>query len=266
MAALLDGLYYALEIPNHPDIRQEFATNFENYVGMLLDTALGETSISFCSEITYKAGKQGSQKTSDWIIWDSGSICFLDCKLKRISIVGKCAVEVDDNLIQRVIDSQPFSGKNKHDVIESLEEGLTKDLILLGIDLGKVYVCFEDYKQGIIPGLEYDTDKKQYACLVTLEDGYINTPEYKKRIVQIAQSYSDFKTDRHNIINEKDVLLLSVNQLERSLERMADMGVSKCLDNSPILDLQGHRKVMDSLMERFTKRIYNPFMADIIQD
>ena len=266
MAALLDGLYYALEIPNHPDIRQEFATNFENYVGMLLKTALGESGISFCREITYKAGKQGSQKTSDWIIWDSDSICFLDCKLKRISIAGKRAVEVDDNLIKQIIDSQPFSSKNKHDIIEPLEEGLTKDLILLGIDLGKIYACYEDYKQGIIPGLDYDANKKHYACLVTLEDGYINTPEYKKRIVQIAQSYRDFKTGRHDIINEKEVLLLSVNQLERSLEMMTDMGVSKCLDNSPILNLQGHRKIMDSLMERFTERIYNPFMADIIHD
>ena len=266
MAALLDGLYYALEIPNYPDIRQEFATNFENYVGMLLEIALDDSNIFFCREITYKAGRQGSQKTSDWILWDSNSICFLDCKLKRISIAGKRAVEVDDNLIKQIIDSQPFSSKNKHDIIESLEEGLTKDLILLGMDLGKIYACFEDYKQGIIPGLKYDTDKKQYACLVTLEDGYINTPEYKKRIVQIAQSYCDFKTGRHNIINEKDVLLLSVNQLERSLEMMADVGVSKCLDNSPILDLQGHRKVMDSLTERFAERIYNPFMADIIHD
>ena len=47
---------------------------------------------------------------------------------------------------------------------------------------------------------------------------------------------------------------------------MADMGVSKCLDNSPILDLQGHRKIADSLNARFTERIYNPFMADIIHD
>lgn len=266
MAALLDGLYYALEIPNHPDIRQEFATNFENYVGMLLETALGNSDISFCREITYKVGKQGSQKTSDWILWDSDSICFLDCKLKRISIAGKRAVEVDDNLIKQIIYSQPFSTKNKHDIIEPLEEGLTKDLILLGIDLGKIYACYEDYKQGIIPGLEYDAEKRQYACLVTLEDDYINTPEYKKRIVQIAQSYRDFKIGRHEIINEKDVLLLSVNQLERSLEMMDDMGVSKCLDNSPTLNLQGHRKIMDSLMEQFTERIYNPFMADIIHD
>lgn len=266
MAALLDGLYYMLKIPNHPDIRQEFANNFENYVGMLLETALGDSGISFCREITYKAGKQGSQKTSDWILWDSNSICFLDCKLKRISIAGKRAVEVDDTLIKQIIDSQPFSSKNKHDIIEPLEEGLTKDLILLGIDLGKIYACYGDYKQGIIPGLDYDANKKHYACLVTLEDGYINTPEYKKRIIQIAQSYRDFKTGRHDLINEKEVLLLSVNQLERSMEMMADIGVSKCLDNSPILDLQGHRKIMDSLMERFTERIYNPFMADIIHD
>ncbi len=264
LAALLDGLYYTLEVPNHSVIRQEFATNFENYVGMLLETALGDSIISFCREITYKAGKQGSLKTSDWILWDSEGICFLDCKLKRISIAGKHAVEVDDNLIKQIVDGQPFSGKNKHDIIESLEEGLTKDLILLGIDLGKIFVCYEDYKQGIIPGLEYDADKRQFACLVTLEDGYINTPEYKKRIVQIAQSYRDFKTGHHDIINDKNVLLLSVNQLESSLALITDMGVSKFIDNVTKLNSQSNRKILDFLIERFTQRIYDPFMTDII--
>ena len=141
MAALLDGLYYALEIPKHPIICHEFATNFENYVGILLETALSESSICFCREITYKIGKQGSQKTSDWILWDSDSICFLDCKLKRISIAGKRAVEVDDNLIKQIINSQPFSTKNRHDIID---EGpypsgnrVRKDLCLLrGLQTG----------------------------------------------------------------------------------------------------------------------------------
>lgn len=62
-------------------------------------------------------------------------------------------------LLNRLLQSAILH-KNKHDIIEPLEEGLTKDLILLGIDLGKIYACYEDYKkQGIIPGLEYDAEK-----------------------------------------------------------------------------------------------------------
>ena len=265
MAPLLDGLYYKLDIPNSQEIRDEFALNFENYIGQLIEAATVDSRVYYCREITYTTGRQSSQKTSDWIIWDNNCICFLDCKLKRISIIGKRAVEIDDSLINQIIYSRPFSSRNIHDIIEALDEGITKDLIILGIGLGKILTCYEDYRQGKIPGLEFDSNKKQYACLVTLEDSYINTPEYKKRIIQIAQSYRDYKTGKHLLINDKQVLLLSVNQLERSMERIADMGLSHCLENSPIIDLNGHRKVFDVLMERFTRRIYDPLMGDIIQ-
>ena len=266
MAALLDGLYYALDIPNRPVIRQEFASNFEKYVGMLLELATADTSIDICREISYSTGRHDSKKTSDWIVWDADSICFIDCKLKRISVAGKRAAEVDDNLLNHIISERPYSAKGVHDTIETLEEGITKDLILLGIGLGKIYTCYDDYVQGKIPGLQYDANKKQYACLVTLEDSYINTPEYKKRIVQVAQSYRDFKIGKQEHIDEKQVLLLSVNQLERSMERLADLGLAKCLDNSPILDLENHNEVFKALWKRFTETLYNPLLNDIVRE
>ena len=266
MAPLLDGLYYKLNIPTDIVVRNEFATNYENYVGMLLECATAGSSINYCREISYSTSRQGSKKTSDWIVWDVNSICFLDCKIKRISVTGKRAAEVDDNLLNQIIREHPYSAKGVHDIIEELEEGLTKDLILLGIGLGKIFTCYDDFVQGKIPGLEYDANKKQYACLVTLEDSYINTPEYKKRIVQVAQSYRDFKIGRQELIDETKVLLLSINQLERSMERMADMGLAKSLENSPIVDLQNHREVFNALMKRFTEKVYDPLMDDIIHE
>ena len=264
LSALLDGLYYKLDIPNNPAIRDEYASNIENYVGFLLKKAHITPGISYCSEITYTDGRQGNLKTSDWILWDKDAICFLDCKAKRISISGKHAVEIDDFLISKIIALKPFKGKEKRIYIDSLEEGITKDLINLGIGLGKVFMSYEAYKAGKIPGFPYDPSKEFYACMVTLEDDYLNTPGYKKRIIQIAQSYRNSCIRTNVEIDERKVRLLSVGEFEICTEMLADLGLIKCLETSPIRVTDGRRQVFDSLFEECKVSILNPLKGAII--
>ena len=96
--ALLDGLYYRLDIPNSgdPDVNKEFSENTENYLGLIFEHFLNGSKVKCRQEITYDAGKRKTQRTSDWILWDDTDICFMDCKTKRISVKGKQAVTVDD--------------------------------------------------------------------------------------------------------------------------------------------------------------------------
>ena len=85
--ALLDGLYYRLDIPNSgdPDVNKEFSENTENYLGLIFEHFLNGSKVKCRQEITYDAGKRKTQRTSDWILWDDTDICFMDCKTKRIS-------------------------------------------------------------------------------------------------------------------------------------------------------------------------------------
>jgi hypothetical protein len=265
ISALLDGLYYRFDSPKHANISNEIAHNFEKYVGAILEHATRESKIGVLPEITYKVKKQENKKTSDWIIWDENGLCFLDCKMKRISVEGKRAVDIDDDTINDIINQQPFSDKSKKRTIDSLPEGLTKDLIDIGIGLGKIFVCYDDYQKGLIPDLVFDQNKEFYACLVTLDESYINTPDYKKRIIQVAQGYRRFKTKRSEVINPEQVILLSVSQLEKSIERLEDMGVCKCFSSAPILQLEGHKSMFEYLSAKCNDTIIKPLMDDIIQ-
>lgn len=96
--ALLDGLYYRLDIPNSgdPDVNKGFSENMENYLGLIFEHFLNGSKVKCRQEITHDAGKRKTQRTSDWILWDDTDICFMDCKTKRISVKGKQAVTVDD--------------------------------------------------------------------------------------------------------------------------------------------------------------------------
>ncbi len=234
LSPLLDGLYFKLDIPNceDNDAKHEFATNLEGYVGMIFDHFFSNGKIEYRREITYDDGKEKCQKTSDWILWDEDDICFLDCKTKRISIKAKQEAILDENFINMVVDKQPFTRKEKREIIDKgLPEGLTKDLINLGIDLGRIYVSYDTYKAGKVNVLPYMEGKRFHAVLLTLKETFGNVPGYKDVIVKVAQSYRNLKSEHSEIINEADVKVISLSSIEENAVIIAKVGLGKYLKN-----------------------------------
>lgn len=264
LSALFEGIYYQLDIPNaSQEIIAEFGHNFETYIGKILEHELNGTNIRFRSEITYSSGKDRNQKSSDWIIWDDKGICFLDCKAKRISIEGKRSTSINEDLIEKIIEIQPFSQKKKREVIDTLPQGLEKDLINFGIDLGKVFTCYDEYSEQKIDSFPYNSELAVYACILTLEDGYTYTPEYKKWIIRIAQSYRTYKTKKFIPIYDKQVKLISARMFENDADKLPKFGVCEFFNSVPILKKNLPHKTLNYLKEKFTSELYNPFMADI---
>ena len=169
---------------------------------------------------------------------------------------------IDNKMIEKIIATQPYTKKAKHENIDTLEDGITKDLINLGIDLGKVFVCY--YGGEFASELSIEAGKEFYACLVTIEETFINTPEYKKRIIQIAQSYSNHKLGNKILIDEKRVKLLSVSDFEASIDKMSVIGIGKCLDEAPILNNNSSNQIKEYLIEECKKGLFNPLCNDII--
>ena len=68
--ALLDGLYYRLDILNSgdPGVNKEFSENMENYLGLIFEHFLNGSNVEYRQEITYDAGKRKTQRTSDWLL------------------------------------------------------------------------------------------------------------------------------------------------------------------------------------------------------
>lgn len=267
--ALLDGLYYRLDIPNSgdPDVNKEFSENMENYLGLILEHFLEASKVKCRQEITYDVGKRKTQRTSDWILWDEKDICFMDCKTKRISVKGKQAVTVDDEEIERVVRNKPFSSTRKRkEIDEAIPEGLTKDLIALGIGVGKVYVSYDDYRAGNITEFPYMEGKNFHAVIVTLEESLSNTPGYKDRIMKVAQSYRDAKSEYSEPIDEKSVKMLSVKNLEECTCVIAKDGIGYYLEHHMDNKLMAQKYVKDKfLVDKCNEELINPFMEEMMR-
>jgi hypothetical protein len=188
----------------------------------------------------------------------------MDCKTKRISVKGKQAVTVDDETIERVVRDKPFSStRKKKEIDEAIVEGLTKDLIALGIGVGKVFVSYDDYKAGNITDFPYMEGKNFHAVIVTLEESLSNTPGYKDRIIKVAQSYRDAKSEHSELIDEKSVKILSVKNLEESACVIAKDGIGYYLENHMNNELMAQEYVKDKfLVDKCNEELINPFLED----
>lgn len=211
-------------------------------------------------------GKRKTQRTSDWILWDATDICFMDCKTKRISVKGKQAVTVDDETIDRVVRDQPFSSaRKKKEIDETIEDGLTKDLINLGIGVGKIFVSYDDYKSGNIVGFPFIEGRKFHAALITLEESLSNTPGIKDRIIQVAQSYRNFKSDHLEQINEKTVIILSVKDVEECACIIAKEGLGFYLEHHMDSKLMAQKFTNDRfLVDKCNDELINPFLEELM--
>jgi len=268
-STLLDGLYYRLDIPNsgNPDVNKEFSENMENYLGLIFEHFLNGSRVRCQQEITYDVGKRKTQRTSDWILWDETDICFMDCKTKRISVKGKQAVSVDEETIERVVKDKPFSSARKKSEIDAtVPEGITKDLINLGIGVGKIFVSYDDYRAGNIACFPYMEGKKFHAVLVTLEESLSNTPGYKDLIVKVAQSYRDAKSELTEPIDEKSVKVVSVKDLEECTCVIANEGLGFYMEHHMNRMLLSEKYVNDKyLVDKCGDELINPFIEDLKQ-
>lgn len=266
-SALLDGLYYRLDIPNsgEPEVNKELSDNMENYLGVIFDHFLKSSKVKYRQEITYDVGKRKTQRTSDWILWDKTDICFMDCKTKRISVKGKQAVTVDDDTIERVVREKPYSStRKKKEIDEVISDGITKDLINFGIGVGKVFVSYDDYKAGNVTGFPYKEGLKFYAAIVTLEDNLSNSPGYKDRILKVAQSYRDCKSERSEPIDDKAVKMLTVKDLEECLCVIAKEGIGFYLEHHTDRELLAQKYKKDNfLVDKCSDELINPFLEEL---
>ena len=267
--ALLDGLYYRLDIPNSddPDVSKEFSENMENYLGLIFEHFLNGSKVKCRQEITYDVGKRKTQRTSDWILWDDEDICFMDCKTKRISVKGKQAVTVDDEEIERVVRDKPYSSsRKKKEIDEVIPEGLTKDLIALGMGVGKVFVSYDDYRAGNISDFPFMERKTFHAVIVTLEESLSNTPGYKDRIIKVAQSYREYKNGHTESIDEKTVNMLSVKNIEECTCIIAKEGIGYYLEHHMDNQLMAQKYVKDKfLVDKCNEELINPFLAEMME-
>lgn len=256
--AAFDHLYQILNKESQ-DTRTAFATNFEKYIGRIFESyfSVNEKRINYRSEISYDNGK----KTSDWIIWDETNICFIDCKIKRITISGQNAISIDNEIIDTILREKPFKSSDKY--IDNLPEGLTKDIALFGKGLGKIFVCYDNYKNNKIEEIPYMPDKEFHAMILTLEQNINNADEIKKTIIKIAQCYRNEKSKNEDTILDSEVIFLSSRYFERQIPLIAKKGLSEYMNIIKQGDLYCCGEANEFLDNQFKKVILDDLLKDI---
>ena len=186
----IEGLQYHLDLKSkaNVELNSELAARFENYVGEQLEYFSRQGKFNYVKELTYK---KGQNKTSDWIIYDEQCIMFLDCKLKKLPISSILEIELRRDELKDALGSGKLK---KRETIEELKKQqtstLVKDIIELGVDLGKILCCYCDWKDGKIVKLpSFRNDFAFCATLLTLEDTFCGVFEIKEYIDDIAYRY-----------------------------------------------------------------------------
>ena len=257
--AAFNHLYKILNT-NNQKTRDKLATNFEKYIGAILESYFsvnGNKKINYRSEISY-----GGEKTSDWIIWDKTDICFIDCKIKRITISGQKANSIDYDIIDYILQEKPFSNSKK-DVISNLPEGLTKDIVIFGKDLGKIFVCYDNYQENRIDEFPYMPNKRFHAMLLTFEQNLNNVDEVKNAIIKIAQCYRDYKSKNNKIILDDEIIFLSSRYFERHIPLIAKKGLSEYMNIIKQGNLYCCGEANEFLSNQFKKEVLNDLLKDL---
>ena len=250
----IEGLQYRLDLKSKDNqkLNDDMAARFEDYVGLQLDYYAKCGKFKHIKELTYN---KGQNKTSDWIIYDDNCIMFIDCKLKKLTIASIMETELDRNELDRILSEGDFKTKGSIENLKREQQSpLIKDIIGLGVDLGKILCCYCDWKEGKIKGLpQYNESMHFTASLLMLDECLCGKLELKEYIDAIAYNYV---RERRGIeLEGMNTRVISSITLDNNLPYIAEHGLTKYAieDNYEIPD---KLKIRNScLHEQFNKMI-----------
>lgn len=219
----INGLQYRLALKSKENItlNKEVATRFEDYVGEQLKYYSNkDKEFKFIKEVKYNKNQNNS---SDWIVFDKECVLFIDCKLKKMTIDGIAATTLDKKLFKENLSKCKFANRDSvKDLLKKQDSALAKDLVELGVDLGKILCCYVDWKEGKIPG--FPTFSEEYnimAIVLTLEETFV-IPELKDLIDEVARSYVK---DKKGYIPNISTSIISSSTFDASIPFIAKCGI-----------------------------------------
>ena len=124
-------------------------------------------------------------------MYDNECLLFIDCKLKKLTIDAILETKLDRVKFDSTIDSIKFGNRKSVEQLISMQDSpLVKDILEIGIDLGKILCCCEDWKNGKIPSLPPFTKNYQIKAIVlTLEETFCGHFIIKEMVDKVAFKY-----------------------------------------------------------------------------
>lgn len=230
--SMLDGLQYhlCLKDKQNMDCNKELAQNFENYIGELLSNSVSSKAFTFTKEIDYM--DKSNKKTSDWLLQESDMVVFMDCKLKKLTVSSLKEIQICKTDINLALKSKYLSSRKSIKELHALVKNpLSIDIIDFGIDLGKIFCCYYDWKDNKIQSYPYSSNKKFCAIILTLEENYCNAFDIKDEIIRIAKQYVLEKKGEDIDINSNNAIIMSSLYFSDFVSSAAVDGLSTAINN-----------------------------------
>jgi hypothetical protein len=186
-----DGLYY--DLVGMPGFDNAIGDAFQAFIGECFKRIGYERKILIYSEEKYL---KGQRRTCDWILEDDDATVFVECKVKRMPLLAKIA-------------------------IESLDAELDKTV---GIVI-QIYKSIEDFKKGLYPNIKYK-GKPIYPVIVTLQDWYFFTDAPERLLEEkIEKRFKEEGIDL-TLVKDHPYTICSSWDFEKSAVIMKHKGIS----------------------------------------
>ncbi len=243
---------------------QNYGKAFESYIGKLLNEIIKYNSATGFFVFPEQLYNKGQERTSDWIVLDNENILFIECKAKRLTALSKIDMEIDNQFVKDVIQNNWFTSATK-DNIRNCEKPLTKDAIILGIEVGKVYKAYDDYANNKISNLPFDSNKVFRPILVTLEEWYAGIPDVKNVIIQIAQSYLNYKSIDATIVDKFPIIIMSASSFTIDFQIMTKHGINQYYQLKSNNELTNEKNIFnfELIKDLFNKELFEPLTKEI---
>ena len=251
----VEGLQFHLDLKSKDNVglNNELATRFEDYVGEQLEYFSRQGKFSFVKEFIYK---KGQNKTSDWMVYDERCIMFLDCKLKKLPISSILETELSRDDLKEALGSGKLK---KRETIEELKKqqssSLVRDIIDLGVDLGKILCCYCDWKDGKIDEIPHYRENITFcAALLTLEETFCGALEIKDYIDDIAYRYVYEKKGMN--LGKVKTYIISSSTFDNDIPEIAIQGLYAYITDDKFEE-HGHRSEQNTYLKEGFDRFLN---------
>lgn len=171
----------------------------------------------------------------------------------------------DITIIDYVINNNLINDEN---YIKSIPDTLTKDIIILGKEIGKIYKVYNDYKLNKIIKLPYNKNKTFIPIMVTIEEWYAGCPSINDCLTRIAEAYLKKKHIDISIIKKNKYKIISIDTFEIDYQIMTREGISSFfkMEKNNILDEYKKKFHLDSyFFDKFSEELISP-IGDIITE
>jgi hypothetical protein len=137
------GLFY--DLMREPSFANYFGDSFQAYVGDVLE--VGCPSLKLHGDTLYRV-RNLEKRSIDWIVEDSDSAIFIECKVKRMTWAAKATLTD----------------------LSSLESDITH----IADAIVQIYKTINDHLLGHYPHFSQNDLRKIYPCVVTLEEWHMH--------------------------------------------------------------------------------------------